>query len=296
MLDLAVVKDLADHMMTNAPISTEPAQAKFAPNGKGKRKASAPLAKDQTESDKDVMQLTFELQNFESFLTHIGTVVEPNGTIKYIYKKLDKKSKVDPSAQADPTSTQAAIDPSTTQAATDPSTTQAAIDPSTTQAATGPSTTQAATDLSTTQAATDPFTTQAATDPSTTQAATDSNTEDVDIAQCIEDFKKKIMENIDDNELLQIMCHNFFCILTNMVAKKPISGSLSLGGKLNAIQVMANAMRVKEDTQTDKEAMLSYLNSRCSAKNYLKRALKMKEDNTKSVEDLLDMFLDKLKE
>ena len=42
--------------------------------------------------------------------------------------------------------------------------------------------------------------------------------------------------------------------------------------------------------------MLSYLSTRSSAKNYLKNALKMKEDNTKSVEDLLDMFLDKLKE
>ena len=60
--------------------------------------------------------------------------------------------------------------------------------------------------------------------------------------------------------------------------------------------IMANAMRTKEDTQTDKEALISYLNTRSSAKNYLKRALKMKEDNTKSVEDLTDMFLDKLKE
>ena len=58
---------------------------------------------------------------------------------------------------------------------------------------------------------------------------------------------------------------------------------------------MANAMRTKEDTQTYKEALLSYINTRSSAKNYLKRALMMKEDNTKSVEDLLDMFMDKLK-
>ena len=281
MVDLAVVKDLADHMMTDAPISTEPAQSKSAP--KGKRKASASVAKDQTqtESDKDVMELTFELQNFESFLTHVGTVVQPNGTTKYIYKKLDKKSKVDPSAQADPSSTQAATDPSTTQAATDPSTTQAATDPSTTQAATDPSTTQAATDLSDSP-------------PQTTDLSADSNTEDVDIAQYIEDFKKKIMENMDDNELLQIMCNNFFFILMNIVAKKPITSSL--GVKLNVIQLMANAMRAKEDTQTDKEALLSYLNTRSSAKNYLKRMLKMKEDNTKSVGDLLDMFLDKLKE
>ena len=102
------------------------------------------------------------------------------------------------------------------------------------------------------------------------------------------------MENMDDNELLQIMCNNFFFILMNIVAKKPITSSL--GVKLNVIQLMANTMRTKEDTQTDKEALLSYLNTRSSAKNYLKRTLKMKEDNTKSVGDLLDMFLDKLKE
>ena len=99
---------------------------------------------------------------------------------------------------------------------------------------------------------------------------------------------------MDENDLLQIMCNNFFFILMNIVAKKPITSSL--GVKLNVIQLMANTMRTKEDTQTDKEALLSYLNTRSSAKNYLKRMLKMKEDNTKSVGDLLDMFLDKLKE
>jgi len=282
MVDLAVVQDLVDHMMTDAPVSTEPAQAKSASNGKGKRKVSAPLTEDQTESDR--MEVKFKLKNVESFLTFVGTRDGPNGSIKYIYeKKLNKKTKVDPTAQTDPSTTQAAADPSTTQAAADPTTTQAAADLSTTQAAAVPITTVI------------PSTTVPSTTPTTqTMDTSDSKTEDIDIAQYIDDFKKKMIENMDDNELLQVMCHNFFFILMDIVAKKPIPGSL--GGKLNAIQVMANAMRAKEDTQTDKEALISYLNTGSSAKNYLKRALKMKEDKTKSVEDLTDMFLDKLKQ
>ena len=288
-MDPAVVKDLVDHMMTDAPISTEPTQAKSATNanGKGKRKASA--AKDQTEADKDTMELTFQLKNIESFLTFVGTLVGPDGKLKYIYKKLDKKSKVDPSVQIDPSAQQSAADPSAQQSAADPSAQQAAADLSAQQAdppvSSDPTATQTVI----------PSTTVSSTTPSTqtVDPSGDSNTEEIDVAQYIEDFKKKMMENIDDNELLQIMCHNFFCILTNIVAKKPISGSL--GGKLNAIQVMANAMRAKDDTQTDKEALLSYINTRCSAKNYLRKALMMKEDNTKSVEDLLDMFMVKLK-
>lgn len=286
-MDPAVVKDLVDHMMTDAPISTEPTQAKSATNGKGKRKASA--AKDQTEADKDTMELTFQLKNVESFLTFVGTLVGPDGKLKYIYKRLDKKSKVDPSVQVDPSAQQTAADPSAQQSAADPSAQQAAADPSAQQA--DPPVSSDPTAMQTVI----PSTTVSSTTPTTqtVDPSGDSNTEEIDVAQYIEDFKKKMMENMDDNELLQIMCHNFFCILTNIVAKKPISGSL--GGKLNAIQVMANAMRAKEDTQTDKEALLSYINTRSSAKNYLKRALMMKEDNTKSVEDLLDMFMDKLK-
>ena len=267
-------------MMTDAPISTEPTQAKSATNanGKGKRKASA--AKDQTTEADNIMELTFQLKNMESFLTYVGTLVGPDGKLKYIYKKLDKKSKVDPSVQIDPSAQQSAADPSAQQAAADLSAQQA--DP---PVSSDPTATQTVI----------PSTTVSSTTPSTqtVDPSGDSNTEEIDVAQSIEDFKKKMMENIDDNELLQIMCHNFFCILTNIVAKKPISGSL--GGKLNAIQVMANAMRAKEDTQTDKEALLSYINTRSSAKNYLKKALMMKEDNAKSVEDLLDMFMDKLK-
>lgn len=268
MVDPAVVKDLTDYMMTDAPIVTEPAQAKS--SSKRKRKAPVPLAKDQTESKKDVMELTFQLKNVESFLSFIGTVIGPDGNIKYLYKKLDKKSKANPTAQADPSTTH----PSTTY----PSTTQAAAAPA---AAAAPTTTQVAVpSVSSTM--------------STTQDTSDSNNNVDDVAQCIEDFKKKMFENMDDNELLQVMCHNFFSVLMNTVAKKPISGSV--GGKLNAIQVLANAMRAKEDTQTDKQALINYLSTRSSAKNYLKKALKMKDDNTKSVEELTDMFLDKLKE
>lgn len=258
MVDLSVVKDLVDHMMTDTPISTEPAQAKSKSAAHKKMKRKAPhLAKDQTQSDKeDVMELTFELTNCESFLTLVGTTKDSDGETKYIYKKADKKSKVVPTTQQ-----------AVTQVAADHATTQTLI-PSTTVPSATPTT-------------------------QTTDPSVDSNTEEIDIAQYIEDFKKKMMENMDDNDLLKIMCHNFFSILMNTVAKKPISGSLA--GKLNAIQVMANALRAKEDTQTDKEALLSYLNTRSSAKNYLKRALVMKEDNTKSVEDLLDMFMDKLK-
>ena len=285
-MDPAVVKDLVDHMMTDAPISTEPTQAS-ATNGKGKRKASA--AKDQTTEADNIMELTFQLKNMESFLTYVGTLDGPDGKLKYIYKKLDKKSKVDPSVQMDPSAQQSAADPPAQQSAADPSAQQAAADLSAQQAdppvSSDPTATQTVI----------PSTTVSSTTPTTqtVDPSGDSNTEEIDVAQYIEDFKKKMMENMDDNELLQIMCHNFFCILTNIVAKKPISGSL--GGKLNAIQVMANAMRAKDDTQTDKEALLSYINTRCSAKNYLRKALMMKEDNTKSVEDLLDMFMVKLK-
>lgn len=276
MVDPAVVKDLTDYMMLDEPIITEPAQAKS--SSKGKRKAPAPLAKDQDqiESKKDVMELTFPLKNIESVLSFSGTVIGPDGTIKYLYKKLDKKSKANPTTQADPSPTQAAAAPA------------AAASPTTTTSPTtaAPTTTQVAVPT-------------VSSTMSTTQDTSDSNTSDSnndvdDVAQYIEDFKKKMFEKMEDNELLQVMCHNFFSILMNTVAKKPISGSV--GGKLNAIQVMANAMRAKEDTQTDKQALISYLSTRSSAKNYLKKALKMKEDNTKSVEELTDMFLDKLKE
>ena len=81
-MDPVVVKDLVDHMMTDAPISTEPTQAS-ATNGKGKRKALA--AKDQADN---IMELTFQLKNMESFLTYVGTLVGPDGKLKYIYKKL----------------------------------------------------------------------------------------------------------------------------------------------------------------------------------------------------------------
>lgn len=265
MVDPAVVKDLTDYMMLDEPIITEPAQAKS--SSKGKRKAPAPLVKDQDqiESKKDVMELTFPLKNIESVLSFSGTVIGPDGTIKYLYKKLDKKSKANPTVQADPSPTQAAAAPA------------AAASPTTA----APTTTQVAVPT-------------VSSTMSTTQDTSDSNNDVDDVAQYIEDFKKKMFEKMEDNELLQVMCHNFFSILMNTVAKKPISGSV--GGKLNAIQVMANAMRAKEDTQTDKQALISYLSTRSSAKNYLKKALKMKEDNTKSVEELTDMFLDKLKE
>lgn len=275
MVDPAVVKDLTDYMMLDEPIITEPAQAKS--SSKGKRKAPAPLVKDQDqiESKKDVMELTFPLKNIESVLSFSGTVIGPDGTIKYLYKKLDKKSKANPTVQADPSPTH----PSTTQAAAP----AAAASPTTTTSPTtaAPTTTQVAVPT-------------VSSTMSTTQDTSDSNNDVDDVAQYIEDFKKKMFEKMEDNELLQVMCHNFFSILMNTVAKKPISGSV--GGKLNAIQVMANAMRAKEDTQTDKQALISYLSTRSSAKNYLKKALKMKEDNTKSVEELTDMFLDKLKE
>ena len=116
-----------------------------------------------------------------------------------------------------------------------------------------------------------------------------------DLVQYIVDFEKVMFENMKlDNILLQVMFSKFFVILTDVVGNKPMSGKIE--AKLHLIQLMANALRAKCDQQSDKEAFMSYLKSQCAAKMYLKKALRMQDDNSKSLEDLVDIFLEKAKE
>ena len=287
------VKDLIDHLLSEAPKSTDPQQMKLSSSGKGKRKAPATLTK--AEPDSDIMELTFKLKNAEALMTYIGTKTGLNGGIIYMYKykKAEKKAKLSfltansvPNPAVDTTSTTSSTTPPLT---TDP-TTAPAIAP-----ASAPTT--AAPAIAPVSAPTAPTTAPTMTTASAADLSATSNPNAVtDFAQYIEDFKNKMFEKMDDdNVLLQVLFCNFFAILTNVIGNKPMTGSLE--SKLNVIQLMANAMRAKEDNQTDKEAFVSFLKSRCSANNFLKRGLKiMKTDNSKSVEDLTDMFLDKLME
>ena len=282
-----IVQDLTDHLLSNAFVSTYPQKTIPSTEGKGKRKTSALLANGESEKpDNDIMELTFQLINATSPFQFIGTRVGPKGETVYIhkkFKKVDKKAKFNNQPTTANAAPYSAVD---TTSMTDPTiapTTDSTIAP---MAPTTDSTIALMTDQ-TIVPTTDPN-----IDPTIAPKAVPT-----DLVQYIVDFQNVMFENMKlDNILLQVMFSKFFVILTDVVGNKPMSGKIE--GKLQIIQLMANALRAKCDQQSDKEAFMSYLKSQCAAKMYLKKALHnhMQDDNSKSLEDLVDIFLEKAKE
>jgi hypothetical protein len=254
------------------------------------------------------MELTFQLINATSPFQFIGTRVGPKGETVYIhkkFKKVDKKAKFNNQPTTANAAPYSAVD---TTSMTDPTiapTTDSTIAPMapTTDSTIAPM--APTTDSTIAPMAPTTDSTIALMTDQTIVPTTDPNIDPTiapkavptDLVQYIVDFQNVMFENMKlDNILLQVMFSKFFVILTDVVGNKPMSGKIE--GKLQIIQLMANALRAKCDQQSDKEAFMSYLKSQCAAKMYLKKALHnhMQDDNSKSLEDLVDIFLEKAKE